>query len=674
MQEQLASRSDIPAANDLLQEIQQYSGYVPADIDNRDTLTQPASTAEQLPAEANSFHKAPADNAKSSSSQSSEKIRVRADLLDYLSNFAGEVSITRDQVTQQHGVMHQQLEEMEETVSRLHEQLRKLEIETETQILYRYEDTVQDTNTEFDPLELDRFSTIQQLSRSLTETVNDLNNISRSMGNVMRETDILLLQQSRLNTDLQQGLMHTRLLPFNSIVPRLERIVRQTNSELNKQSQLLVSGADLELDRTILDRLVAPIEHGLETADERSQQGKEQTGRLQINMQREGSEVVITIADDGQGLNIEKIKQRAISQNLIDPNNIPNEQTLIQLILTSGFSTADTISQLAGRGVGMDVVSNEIRALKGRLSISSQPGKGTQFHLRLPLTLSVMQALLISVNQQQFAVPLSAVNAGERISIQHIGELMAQQKPTYTFHGEHYDFIPLGNLLGQPLNLLENLSHQMPLLLFRSGDIKIALAVDSIDSNREIVIKSVGQQLGQISAINGATILGDGRVIFILDIPTLIEDYQAPSGTTNLQQASESFKKIEENRNPLAMIVDDSITMRKATEGLLTRLDVVTAKDGVDALARLYEQTPDIVLLDVEMPRMDGFEFASIIRNDSQFKHLPIIMITSRTGDKHRQRAMSIGVNAYLGKPYQDDELIISMKQQLAYKYPNEKR
>jgi chemosensory pili system protein ChpA (sensor histidine kinase/response regulator) len=522
MQEQLASRSDIPAANDLLQEIQQYSGYVPADIDNRDTLTQPASTAEQLPAEANSFHKAPADNAKSSSSQSSEKIRVRADLLDYLSNFAGEVSITRDQVTQQHGVMHQQLEEMEETVSRLHEQLRKLEIETETQILYRYEDTVQDTNTEFDPLELDRFSTIQQLSRSLTETVNDLNNISRSMGNVMRETDILLLQQSRLNTDLQQGLMHTRLLPFNSIVPRLERIVRQTNSELNKQSQLLVSGADLELDRTILDRLVAPIEHilrnaiahGLETADERSHQGKEQSGRLQIDMQREGSEVVITIADDGQGLNIEKIKQRAISQNLIDPNNIPNEQTLIQLILTSGFSTADTISQLAGRGVGMDVVSNEIRALKGRLSISSQPGKGTQFHLRLPLTLSVMQALLISVNQQQFAVPLSAVNAGERISIQHIGELMAQQKPTYTFHGEHYDFIPLGNLLGQPLNLLENLSHQMPLLLFRSGDIKIALAVDSIDSNREIVIKSVGQQLGQISAINGATILGDGRVFY----------------------------------------------------------------------------------------------------------------------------------------------------------------
>ena len=683
MQEQLANRSHIPAATDLLHDIQQYSGYIPADIDNIDTLPEQAPFIDLPRSEASSFARDSSDNT-TPSPQSSEKIRVRADLLDYLSNFAGEVSITRDQVTQQHGVMHQQLEEMEETVARLHEQLRKLEIETETQILFRYEDTVHDANEEFDPLELDRFSTIQQLSRSLTETVNDLNNISRSMGNLMRETDILLLQQSRLNTDLQQGLMHTRLLPFNSIVPRLERIVRQTNSELNKQSRLTVSGADLELDRTILDRLVAPIEHilrnaiahGLETADERSQQGKDPSGQLQISMQREGSEVLITIADDGQGLNIEKIKQRAISQNLIDPSNIPNEQALIQLILTSGFSTADKISQLAGRGVGMDVVSNEIRALKGRLSISSQPGKGTQFNLRLPLTLSVMQALLISVNQQQFAVPLSAVNAGGRISLQQIGELMAQEKPTYTFHGEHYDFVPLSNLLGQPLNLLENLRQQMPLLLFRSGDIKIALAVDSIDSNREIVIKSVGTQLAQISAINGATILGDGRVIFILDIPTLIESYQKPSGTINLQQASESFQQIEVNRKPLAMIVDDSITMRKVTGSLLTRLgfDVMTAKDGVDALAQLYEQTPDIVLLDVEMPRMDGFEFASIIRNDTQFKHLPIVMITSRTGDKHRQRALSIGVNAYLGKPYQDDELIISLKQQLAYRYPNEKR
>ncbi len=680
MQEQLARQHPIPPADDLLQEIEHYSGSLPEGFSDRakpvapppteqPTLSADHAIAEIMPVAEDTSHTV-------------EKIRVRADLLDYLSNFAGEVSITRDQVTQQHGVMHLQLQEMEETVIRLQEQLRKLEIETETQILFRYEETAPGIDAEFDPLELDRFSTIQQLSRSLTETVNDLDNISRSMSNLMRETDVLLLQQSRLNTDLQQGLMHTRLLPFSSIIPRLERTVRQTNRALEKQSRLIIDGVDLELDRTIIDRLVAPLEHilrnaiahGLETTEERARLGKEAEGQLHITLQREGSEVLISITDDGQGLNLDKIKQRAIAQNLIDPQHIPNEQALIQLILTSGFSTAEQLSQLAGRGVGMDVVSNEIRALKGRLSIKSQAGKGTQIHLRLPLTLSVMQALLITANQQQFAVPLSTVNAGERIAPEQLHELMAQEKHTYRFNNESYDFIPLGNLLGQPVNWQDNSRKKIPLLLFQSGEIKVALAVDSIDSNREIVIKSVGQQLGQINAINGATILGDGRVVFILDIPSLVENYRTTDSISGGQHAREKFQQAVSNRKPCALIVDDSITMRKATGNLLTRLgfDVMTAKDGVDALAHLYEQTPDIVLLDVEMPRMDGFEFASIIRNDAQFKHLPIVMITSRTGNKHRQRAMSIGVNAYLGKPYQDEELIASMKQQLGSRYPVE--
>ena len=683
MQEQLARHQAIPPADDLLQEIEHYSGALAtAASDLAESVETPIAEQPALSADY-----ASTDNIlpqAEGTSHTAEKIRVRADLLDYLSNFAGEVSITRDQVTQQHGVMHLQLQEMGETVIRLQEQLRKLELETETQILFRYEETASDIDAEFDPLELDRFSTIQQLSRSLTETVNDLDNISRSMSNLMRETDVLLLQQSRLNTDLQQGLMHTRLLPFSSIIPRLERTVRQTNRALEKQSRLIIDGVDLELDRTIIDRLVAPLEHilrnaiahGLETTEERARLGKDTEGQLHITLQREGSEVLITITDDGQGLNLDKIKQRAIEQNLIDPHNIPNEQALVQLILTSGFSTADQLSQLAGRGVGMDVVSNEVRALKGRLSIKSQPGKGTQIHLRLPLTLSVMQALLITANQQQFAVPLSTVNAGERITPEQVHELMAQEKPSYSFNDESYDFISLANLLGQPVNWQENPRKKIPLLLFRSGEIKVALAVDSIDSNREIVIKSVGQQLGQINAINGATILGDGRVVFILDIPTLVENYQTTDSINAGQQARERFQQTVSSRKPCAMIVDDSITMRKATGNLLTRLgfDVVTAKDGVDALTHLYEQTPDIVLLDVEMPRMDGFEFASIIRNDAQFKHLPIVMITSRTGDKHRQRAMSIGVNAYLGKPYQDEELIASIKQQLGSRYPVEQR
>jgi chemosensory pili system protein ChpA (sensor histidine kinase/response regulator) len=285
-----------------------------------------------------------------------------------------------------------------------------------------------------------------------------------------------------------------------------------------------------------------------------------------------------------------------------------------------------------------------------------------------------MQALLVSSHDQQFAIPLATVHAGERIAVEDIKTLLAQEsQPRYEYNGAYYPFIPLAKLLNQPFNLPDDPKLQLPLLLFRSGDIHIALLVDSINSNREIVLKAVGEQLGTIAAINGATILGDGQVVFILDIPTLVD-------TTNLSESSEiqeiSSSRIEidetEDRIPLAMVVDDSITMRKASGNLLKRhgFDVITARDGIDAVAQLNEQLPDIILLDVEMPRMDGFEFATLVRNNDQYKDLPIIMITSRTGDKHRDRAMNIGVNAYLGKPYQETDLVETMQDLLGDNYP----
>jgi chemosensory pili system protein ChpA (sensor histidine kinase/response regulator) len=280
----------------------------------------------------------------------------------------------------------------------------------------------------------------------------------------------------------------------------------------------------------------------------------------------------------------------------------------------------------------------------------------------------VIQALLVKVQDEQYAIPLGSVNAGERISVRDIKLMLGTPKPQYQFNGEQYDFMPLTSLLDKPITLPDNLKHRMPLLLFRSGDIRIALLVDAIISNREIVIKSVGQQLGHITAISGATILGDGRVVFILDIPTLIETsggqlHLDNNDAVNLERELEQLQE----RPPIAMVVDDSITMRKASGNLLKRLgfEVMTARDGVDALSQLHTQKPDIILLDVEMPRMDGFEFASIVRNDPDFRHLPIIMITSRTGGKHRERATSIGVNAYLGKPYQEDDLVENMKRLL---------
>jgi chemosensory pili system protein ChpA (sensor histidine kinase/response regulator) len=472
--------------------------------------------------------------------------------------------------------------------------------------------------------------------------------------------------------------MNTRLLPFSGIAPRLERVVRQTNAELGKESKLYINGASNEIDRTVLDKVTAPIEHivrnaiahGIETPEQRQSLGKPEAGLLTISIERQGSEFLITISDDGQGIDVEKVKQKALSLGLINPDNIPSDDILISLILTSGFSTAESVSQVAGRGVGMDVVSNEIRALKGRLSIQSTSGKGTSFSIRLPLTLSVIQALLVSASNQQYAVPISNLHSGERISVAQIKSLMSNESPTYQFNGEQYDFIPLCHLLGAPLTLPDNNKQQLPLLLLNTGTLKVALLVEQVNNAREIVIKSIGKQLNTIRALNGATILGDGQVVFIIDIPLLVEEFLATDDHYELKSAT-----ADQKNQPVAMVVDDSITIRKASGNFLKRqgFELMTAKDGLDALSQLSEQKPDIILLDVEMPRMDGFEFAATMRSDDNLKHIPIIMITSRTGDKHRQRAADIGVDVYLGKPYQDDELIAAMKSQLGSQYPDSK-
>ena len=694
LQEQLAARSTLEFAHDLHAEITQIYKDVDVDVDvDVDEASHPEAEKETIDLSTKAELSSP-DVEKTVDVKPPavptptpahvDQIRVRADLLDYLTNFAGEVSISRDRVSQQNTAMHHQLKEMNDTVLRLQEQLRKFEIETETQILFRYEDLMPEQHSECDPLELDRFSMMQQLSRGLAESVSDLHDISQSMDLLVHDSDSILLQQSRLNSDLQQGLMDTRLLPFSGITPRLERIVRQTNAELNKKSTLIVHGDDQELDRTIIDRIVAPIEHilrnaiahGLEAPEERQKLGKDDTGALTLTLAREGSEILITLSDDGQGINVEKVKQKALELQLIRSDKIPSDDELIQFILNSGFSTADKVTQVSGRGVGMDVVNSEIRALKGRLNIQSEKGKGTTFNIRLPLTLSVLQALLVSTGDQQYAIPLANVYSGERITVADIKTTLASPTPQYEFTGEKFDFMPLCNLLEQPFNLPTDLKQQLPVLLFHTGKLRIALLVDAINSNREIVIKAVGEQLGQISSITGATILGDGQVVFILDIPTLVE-LNANEAHRNPDDAQDLALELAElqARIPVAMIVDDSITMRKASGNLLKRhgFNITTARDGVEALALLHEQKPDLILLDVEMPRMDGFEFASIVRNDEEFKHLPIIMITSRTGDKHRNRAMGIGVNVYMGKPYQEPKLVAVMKELLGDNYPQSK-
>jgi len=285
-----------------------------------------------------------------------------------------------------------------------------------------------------------------------------------------------------------------------------------------------------------------------------------------------------------------------------------------------------------------------------------------------------MQALLIGCAEEQYAIPLASVHAGERIGVKQIKALLAQGDDAYyEFNDTQYKFMSLATLLNQPFKLQDENAAPLPILLFNSGEVQVALVIDSINSSREIVLKSVGEQLGHIPAINGATILGDGKVVFILDIPTLVNTVDQTIAADNLLNSAISTLESMRNRAPIAMVVDDSITMRKASSNLLKRhgFDVISARDGIDAVTLLNEQTPDVILLDVEMPRMDGFEFATLVRNDEKFSHIPIIMITSRTGEKHRNRARNIGVNAYLGKPYQEGEIVDTLQNLLGSNYPD---
>ncbi|RZA37119.1 MAG: response regulator [Lysobacteraceae bacterium] len=587
-----------------------------------------------------------------------EQVRVRADLLDRLVNHAGEVAIYRSRLEQQLGAFRGAMSELDRTNTRLHDQLRRLDLETEAQIVARYQREQDKRDPTFDPLELDRFSTLQQLSRGLAESAADITGLQGVLDDLARQYDTLLQQQSRVSSELQDGLMRARMVPFDGLVPRLRRVLRQAATDTGKQVKLQLDGAHGELDRNVLERMTAPLEHmlrnavahGLESPKQRRKKSKPEEGTVQIALRREGAEMVFQVSDDGAGIDHAAIRRRAEQRGMVQSDAALSDFDLERLILESGFSTSDSISQLAGRGVGMDVVYSEVRQLGGSLDIASQSGKGTVFTLRLPQTLAVTQAVFVQIGETQFAVPVAAVGGVGRISRDRFETAGA----VYVYGGEEYVLHDLGALIGQPPARAEG-QPQVPLLLIRAGDLRAAVAVDQVLGNREIVVKPVGPQIASVPGIYGATITGDGRIVVILDVAPLVRRHILQPNLFVSETPAP-----EERRVPLVMVVDDSLTMRKVTGRVLERhnFEVSVARDGVEALERLEERVPDLMLLDIEMPRMDGYELATAMKADPRFKDVPIVMITSRTGDKHRQRAMEIGVQRYMGKPYQELDLM----------------
>ena len=586
-------------------------------------------------------------------------LRVRADLIDRLANEAGELSIARARIEGEMRGLKGSLLDLTENVIRLRRQLREIEIQSESQMQSRRVQA-DEQHAGFDPLEFDRFTRFQELTRMMAESVNDVATVQQSLLRNLDDANAAILAQARLNRDLQQQLMGVRMVPFGTLADRLYRIVRQTSKELGKRANLEISGSQVELDRSVLDKIVAPLEHmvrnaiahGIEAQAIRQERGKPEIGELALALKQEGNEVILSLRDDGTGLDLERIRARAVEAGLLAADEAADPGRLAELIFTPGFSTARTLSQVAGRGIGMDVVKTEITRLGGRIEVLSSAGQGTEFHLYIPLTLALTKALLVRAGSRRYAIPSAMIEQVLDLKEAALAEI--RDAGSAQWMDQRYPFSYLPQLLGQPQALPET-RRQYWVLLLRSGSRRIAVQVDELQGNEEIVVKNIGAQLARVVGIGGATVLADGQVVLILNPVAL--STRAPLAVAPPPSAAAEAPAV---RVPTVMVVDDSLTVRKVTGRLLSRegYRVLTAKDGVDALEQLLDVVPDVLLVDIEMPRMDGFDLTRNIRADERLKAVPIIMVTSRIGEKHRAYAFEVGVNDYLGKPYQEDDLL----------------
>ncbi|MBK7469825.1 MAG: response regulator [Betaproteobacteria bacterium] len=609
-------------------------------------------------------------------------VRVRSDVIDRLVNETGEVSIARARIEGELRSLKSNLLELTNSVIRLRGQVREIEIQAETQIQSRMSQ-VQEVEA-FDPLEFDRYTRFQELTRSLAEGVNDVATVQQALLKNLDDADAALMAQARLSRDVQQQLLAVRTVPFASLTERLYRVLRQTAKELNKKANLEIRGGQTELDRGVLEKLVAALEHllrnamdhGIEDRETRVAAGKPEIGEVVITVRQEGNEIALTLADDGRGLPLEEIRSRAAATGLFAAGTEPTEAQLIETIFAPGFTTAQSITQISGRGIGMDVVKNGITGLGGRVEVATTPGKGTVFTLYLPLTLAVTQAVLVRAGGRIHALPAALVEQVQQVKPESLVSLYAAREVRW--QTRLYPFYYLPRLLGDTHHAPEPQRYN-PVLLLKSANQFVAIHVDEMLGNQEIVIKNIGAQLARLPGLAGATVLGTGEIVLILNPVQLVarqlRDSRRAAGAaaagspvTAAGLQAPAPQPVLPPRAPFVLVVDDSLTVRKITSRLLSRegFEVGTARDGIDALQMLADQTPDVILLDIEMPRMDGFEFAKTVRSDPRLRAVPIIMITSRTAEKHRARATELGVEVYMGKPFQEEELLRNIRQIVA--------
>ena len=610
---------------------------------------------------------------------SNQQVRVRSQLLDRLVNQAGEVMITRSRLEAELKQLRASLTDLSGNLDRLRSQLRDIELQAESQMQSRLAQS-KDTAAGFDPLEFDRFTRVQELTRMMAESVNDVATVQRNLQRTVEATEDDLIAQARQTRELQRDLLRTRMVEFEGISDRLYRVVRQASKETGKQVKLDITGGSIEMDRGVLDRMTPAFEHllrncvahGIETPEARAKAGKEPIGTILIGLSHEGNDVSVQFEDDGAGLDISRIRDKAMQQGMVQPGQELSDQDAANLIFMPGFSTAAQVTELAGRGIGMDVVRSEVNALGGRIETRTQAGKGTSFKLVLPLTTAVTQVVMIRSGTLSIGVPANLVELVRRAPAKEVQQ--AYNTGTYDFGGETLPFFWSGALLQASQRSAEPQGKTLPIVIFRSAAQRIALHVDEVLGNQEVVVKNLGPQLARLPGLAGMTVLASGAVVLIYNpvaLATVYGDVARQLSADNAQPDVMEHAGLrlpvlapQAPQIPLVMVVDDSITVRRVTQRLLQRegYRVVLASDGLQALAKLAEERPAVVLSDIEMPRMDGFDLARNIRGDARLAKLPIIMITSRIAEKHREHARELGVDHYLGKPYSEEELISLVK------------
>ncbi len=596
-------------------------------------------------------------------------VRVPIEKLNDISKLVSELLIARTAFESRMADFQRLLGEMEPSTTRLRRASTKLETGFEASALGA--SLSLPSPEEFDDLEFDRYTELHLISRELAETTNDIQTLGSELGHVHGDFDGFLTRQSRLSTELEDKLMRLRMVPLATTANKLHRTVRNAAEQTGKAAELILEGERTGLDKTVLEAMADPllhllrnaVDHGLETPEVRRALGKPEAGTIRLSAVHEGNQVVLRIADDGRGIDADAVRATAVARGLAAEGEVVPVEDAYAFLFAPGFSTKAAISELSGRGVGLDVVKSKVESLKGTVAISSQPGRGTTFTIRLPMTLAITRALMVQTNQQTFAIPLDAVEQILRFDesdVQQIG-----REPVLKVGDVTYPVAHLGRVLGLKQSPDDTVTRP-PVLLLRAGEKRLALVVERLIGGREIVIKNLGPHLKRVPAVSGATLLGDGSVVLILNPPDLIRAAAAVLAVTTSQLLPRATAP-RVRAATTVLLVDDSPSVRRVLTNLVERQGwkAIAAKDGSDALEALQrgQALPDVVLSDIEMPRMDGYELLSSLRNQPAYRHLPVVVISSRATEKHRRKAMDLGASAYVTKPYQDESLLDVIRQ-----------